>query len=181
MLLLKGSAHARSWMALPLVWTLLLGTVGTSATPLRAEDKAVDPDEKVLRDAGIGTDENSLAHFWQECAETDRNWHRAKNLIRQLGAKQFAERDKASAELVKLGFVAEFALREAKTDPDPEIARRAEECRKRILGAHQPGTFSCPNPWRSEERRATLRLLAKHDSPLVVEAFSQGADVDRNR
>jgi hypothetical protein len=53
---------------------------------------------------------------------------RVRSLVHSLGDVEFAEREKASAALVKMGPVAAAVLRHALHDPDPEIARRAREC-----------------------------------------------------
>src|SRR4051812_1660679 len=50
---------------------------------------------------------------------------RVARLIEQLGDAQFAVRQRAQQELVKLGFEAFDALSEAETSDDPEIAMQA--------------------------------------------------------
>jgi hypothetical protein len=53
-------------------------------------------------------------------------------LISQLGSGQFSERQAAGAALEKLGAAAVPALRQAKTNPDLEVRRRAETLLARI-------------------------------------------------
>ena len=52
---------------------------------------------------------------------------RAFELIRQLGAKQFTQRQRAQRELVELGLPAKAALEAACANPDAEIRRRAKQ------------------------------------------------------
>jgi HEAT repeat protein len=53
---------------------------------------------------------------------------RIDQLIRQLGARRFAERERAAKDLIEIGAPALEPLRKATKDPDAEIARRATEC-----------------------------------------------------
>jgi HEAT repeat protein len=53
---------------------------------------------------------------------------RIQTLIKNLGADEFAVREKASAELPTIGSIALPQLRDALKDADPETVRRAREC-----------------------------------------------------
>jgi HEAT repeat protein len=57
---------------------------------------------------------------------------RVASLIRRLGDEDFAARERASADLAALGTLALPQLREAVSDKDPEVARRAKACVGRI-------------------------------------------------
>jgi RNA polymerase sigma factor (sigma-70 family) len=57
---------------------------------------------------------------------------RIGRLIRQLGSDRFAEREKATKELDKIGAPALDALREAARSGDPEVRRRAGELANKI-------------------------------------------------
>src|SRR5262249_9686867 len=48
--------------------------------------------------------------------------------IKNLGNDDFAAREQATNDLVRLGSLAEPFLRDALKDKDPEVVRRAEEC-----------------------------------------------------
>jgi len=65
-------------------------------------------------------------------AGSERAEELVKELVRQLGDDDFKKREAASAELAKIGKPAVPALKEAKKNPDLEVARRAEEVLARI-------------------------------------------------
>ncbi len=137
----------------------------------RAEVEPGDPRENYLREVGIGADENSLARFWDECAATDFEWHKAKQVIGRFGDKEFAIRRKAVAEFLELGPAAILVAAEAENDKDPEVARQATACLKTLIGKHRKDPGWPWEIWRSPERRVALRLAAERDSPLLVPAF----------
>ncbi len=86
------------------------------------------PNEKLLRDARIGTAGPSLLAFFSKRTLTEADRQRVGELIRKLGNDSFEVREQASADLQALGQVALPLLNRAVTDADPEIARRASEC-----------------------------------------------------
>jgi predicted RNase H-like nuclease (RuvC/YqgF family) len=53
---------------------------------------------------------------------------RVERLVRQLGAENFDERDKALKELIEIGAPALEALQKAAASPDAEVAMRAKAC-----------------------------------------------------
>jgi RNA polymerase sigma factor (sigma-70 family) len=57
------------------------------------------------------------------------------HLIDQLGSSQFAERERASKELGRIGEPALPALRKVETDKDPEVRQRAQSVIRNILNA----------------------------------------------
>jgi HEAT repeat protein len=67
---------------------------------------------------------------------SDADRARARTLIRGLGDESFSTREQAAADLAALGHKALPLLREALDNKDLEIARRAEECIRRI--EHEP-------------------------------------------
>src|SRR4051794_7022835 len=89
-------------------------------------------DEQLLIDARVGTDGPSLLAYFRQrtIGETDRQ--RIEALIRKLGDPAYAVREGATAELVGHGLAAIGPLRQAKHDPDIEVARRAERCLEQI-------------------------------------------------
>jgi HEAT repeat protein len=92
-----------------------------------------DPDERTLREAGVGTDGPALVQFFRGRLVTGADRDRIAALIKQLGDDSFEMRETASAQLVLIGAKAEPQLREAvKTAPDAEVKQRAEWCLQQI-------------------------------------------------
>ena len=92
----------------------------------------IEADEQVLKDAGLKTDGPALLAFLRQRTGTEALLARVHELIKRLGDDDFSVREKASADLVTLGPLALPALREAKSNSDPEVVRRAVECLRRI-------------------------------------------------
>src|SRR5690242_10060072 len=105
---------------------LLGGLRGVAA----AEETAGD--ERLLRQAGVPTDGAGLVGFFRQRTADVSDAEHIKALVRQLGDDKFKTRQKASRQLVTLGPRARPFLQAAVKDPDPEIARRAQECLQRI-------------------------------------------------
>lgn len=99
---------------------------------LTSSSEAVSADERVLSAARIATDSPSLLAFFRKRTIKSDDWERMNALVRQLGERSYQIREKASVELADLGSIALPLLRQAVKDPDPEVARRAEECLRRI-------------------------------------------------
>jgi hypothetical protein len=137
-LVLGGLLVGAAWAAGPVVG---------DGTPDAA--RALQADERTLRDAKVGTDGAALLDFFRQMTLTDARVAAVRALIRQLGDDSFEARQKASAELAAQGPVALPLLREALRDPDVEIDRRAEECIHQIEQFHNPALAP-----------AALRLLA---------------------
>jgi hypothetical protein len=91
-----------------------------------ADEESVQVDERILREAGISTDGTSLLEFFRKGTPANSSLDAIKALIKQMGDASFQVREKASSDLSALGIVAAPLLRQAQTDPDIEIARRAE-------------------------------------------------------
>lgn len=90
---------------------------------------APDADLKLLADAGLPTDDGpALLDYFRRRAVTDADRAAIDQLVRQLGSPKFELRERASAKLVEFGASAVVQLRQAETNPDVEIARRAERC-----------------------------------------------------
>jgi HEAT repeat protein len=98
----------------------------------------VAADEQTLRQAGVGTDGPSLLAFLREQTLARGDRKRIAALIRQLGVDDFRVRERASAELVKLGNPATPLLNRAASDADVEVARRAARCLQRIRSTVGP-------------------------------------------
>jgi hypothetical protein len=136
---------------------LVLLTVLGSAGSLRA-DEGADQDEQLLREARVGTDGDGLLTFLRRRTLTDADREKLEQLIRRLGNEAFAEREKATAELVARGPLAVPFLNRAKRDPDAEVAHRAEECLREIAAG--PGPAVSAAVVRQLARRAPAGALA---------------------
>ena len=102
----------------------------------------VSTDESLLRGAGVAVDGDGLLTFFRQRTLSDAECRQIGELIRQLGADDFDQREKATDELCKIGVRAASLLRTVRSDPDAEIAHRASRC----LAA--PGRRTSPCRWR---------------------------------
>lgn len=121
----------------------LLAPDGRGQAPASA-----NADERLLRDAGVGTDGKGLLEFFRKRAPTPEGRKRAEELVEKLGSGTFRAREKASEELVRIGLPARPALLRAATHKDAEVRRRVQECLAVIERAASP-----------EVESAALRLL----------------------
>lgn len=128
---------------------LLLGGLRAMAA---ADETAGE--ERLLRQAGVPTDGAGLVGFFRQRTADVSDAEHIKALVRQLGDDKFKTRQKASRQLVTLGPRARPFLQAAVKDPDPEIARRAQECLQRIGEGMTSATVS-----------AAVRVLARHKPP----------------
>ncbi|HBI41825.1 MAG TPA: hypothetical protein DDY78_03085 [Planctomycetales bacterium] len=102
----------------------------STARPAAAADSDNNlADELTLMSAGLPVDAAGLEAFFRLRTQGEVAPGRLTDLIRQLGAKDAAEREKASAELVAIGPQAIPALRQTARDPDAaEAAGLARRC-----------------------------------------------------
>lgn len=114
-----------------------------------AAQTAGEADEQTLKTAGVSTDGPALLDYLRRLIATTANRDKIKELIRKLGDDSFDVREKASHDLIALGRPAIPFLRQAMTDTDLEVVRRAENCIRLI---DQGGVASYP--------AATIRLIA---------------------
>jgi len=103
---------------------------------------------------------------------------RIAGLLADLDADDFATREKATAELAKLGKVAEPQLREVPPGrPSPEVRRRAERLLEDLEGAKGPAL--------SAQQLAALRALevleqvGTPEARQVLEKLARGAAGER--
>jgi hypothetical protein len=89
-------------------------------------------DEASLRAAGVETTGPALLALIRKHTPDPAKVEQARRLVRQLGDDRFTAREKASAELVKLGPIAVPFLRDAARSDDSEVVRRARDCLKQI-------------------------------------------------
>jgi HEAT repeat protein len=125
----------------------------------RGAEKTLDPDEQLLKEAKIGTDNASLLAYLRKHSESEDLEH-IDLLIRQLGSKEFAQREQAAAKLIALRLLGLPALRQAQTHPDAEIAKRAKACLQQI---------SRDTRWSPP--LAVVRLLVRRKPPEALEAL----------
>src|SRR5262249_51541397 len=96
-------------------------------------------DETTLRQAGVGTDAASLLKLLREHARDGGGGRKTADLITALGSTEFAERERATLELIAVGRPALDALRKArKGDDDPEVRLRAGLCVEAIENTLDP-------------------------------------------
>jgi hypothetical protein len=103
----------------------------TSYHDYRALDYAA-ADERILRGANLDVVGPALLRLFRQQTLTPADRERMAQLVRQLGAKSFRAREKASADLVAMGAAVIPLLRKAAADSDAEVARRAERCLQQI-------------------------------------------------
>ncbi len=112
---------------------LVFGMVGSGhGSAFGADADALAADEQTLRTAKVGTDGTALLDFFRKRTATNADRERIHVLLKQLGNEDFDVREKASAELVGMGPKVIALVRPALKDRDPEIARRAEDCLRRL-------------------------------------------------
>ena len=140
-----------------------------SATPITSTTPA--DDEQTLKDAKVGVDgPGLLAYFQQHTTPADQQ-ERIGGLIRQLGDDSYKVREKASADLAKLGAAAVPYLRRALNDGDEEIRERAENLTKNAEGVEN----------RAAQSAAAARLIrqrAPDGAAAALLAYAPDADSD---
>src|SRR6266542_1671211 len=80
-----------------------------------------DPDEIVLRDAGIDCRGEALIAFLKQLPPDERMLGQLDDLVRRLGSPKFKERDAAFKSLIQLGPAAWPTLKKAIGHSDIEI------------------------------------------------------------
>jgi len=143
----------------PLRTALLLSLfVTTPAARAREAVLPEDPDERLLKEAGVGTSNPDLLRLLRQRSETPASALPA--LIRQLGDDQYSQRQETSRRLVACGAMAIPSLWAAVNDKDAEIAFRAKEC---LAAMDRPGGLGAVP--------AAARLLARRRSAEAVAAL----------
>ncbi|HMC65612.1 MAG TPA: hypothetical protein VKI65_11800, partial [Gemmataceae bacterium] len=114
-----------------------------------------------------------LRRHLRPIAEPDAK--RIRRLIDDLDSSDFAAREKASAELAKLGELVAPALRAALADkPSLEVARRAEELLQKL-----EGPVRAPNTLRALRAVEVLEYIATSEAQQILKALAQGAPAAR--
>jgi hypothetical protein len=95
-------------------------------------------EEAALKAAKVGTDGAALLEFLRGQVRGEADLAKVKGLVKQLGDDDFEVREKATAELIRLGAVALPELRKAAKDADAEVATRATRCLEKIAAVKGP-------------------------------------------
>jgi HEAT repeat protein len=96
--------------------------------PAAPEKAVLSDEEKLLKEAGLPTDGPGLLDYFRRRTLSQADRERLASLVRQLGNRSFARRERASEALVAVGEAALPFLAPALHDEDPEIVRRARLC-----------------------------------------------------
>jgi HEAT repeat protein len=120
-------------------------------------DAGLVADEKLLRGAGVATDGPGLLAFLRARSPAATEPARLAAAIRRLGDDSFDVREQTSRDLITAGRPAVPLLRRALSDPDAEIARRADRC---LLAIDQRSELTLT--------AAAARLLAARRPPAAT-------------
>ncbi len=119
---------------------LLAGALLTAPLVAQTDDKdaALREDEKLVKDARLGTDPASLLAFFRQRTLSAEDRGSIEKLVAQLGSRSFARREEASRRLAKWGPSVASFLAPATRDADIEVSRRAQRLIDDL--ANGPGT-----------------------------------------
>src|SRR5690242_6734496 len=92
--------------ACPVALALVAGAALAWAGPAPAPESVAGPDEELLKEAAVGSSDAELLAFLRGRESSPVDAARLDRLVRGLGSDDFRERQKAEAELVRLGEVA---------------------------------------------------------------------------
>jgi putative pyrroloquinoline-quinone binding quinoprotein len=112
--------------------SLLLAALLQAAPPSATGAPDGKDEEKILKDAGLPTDTPSLLKFFRTRTPSQADRDRLAGLVRTLGSRSFAAREKASRELVAAGEFALPFLKAVLRGSELEVRRRAENCIQEI-------------------------------------------------
>ena len=113
---------------------------------------------KVLKNAGVGTDEPGLVEFFSKHIVSDAQRRNIGELIKQLGDHRFRGfRERATRELKAMAPAALLALQQATHHGDLEVASRAKRC---LEALHGPATAGIPAARLTSATQAALRFAA---------------------
>jgi outer membrane protein assembly factor BamB len=122
----------RRWAPITVV-LLLLGAAACAARGDEAAELA-KYDERVLKDAGLGTNGTDALVFLRKRTLSPEDLRTIPKLIRQLGDGDFDKREEASKRLLEFGPPVLPLIRPATSDADAEVSRRAREVIAEIEG-----------------------------------------------
>lgn len=113
--------------------TLLAGSLAVSLSAVRAD--TLTADVAALKAAGIETTGEGLVKFFKKRTLSEAVRTKIEALVRDLGADEYAVREKATSDLIDQGDLSRGAVALALKDPDPEIRRRALRVLQKIGAA----------------------------------------------
>jgi ketosteroid isomerase-like protein len=159
----------RSWGLVPGLAALLV----VAATLAETEEEKADL--ATLKSAEVGTDAPALLAFFKKRTLSDETRTRIAKLIESLGADEFAIREKATADLLKLEGLCRAQVVQALKDPDLEIRKRARSILNQLGPAALETRLYAPAARVLARRKpdgavkALLDFLPCIDDPDVVE------------
>lgn len=140
--------------------SLYLAFLSVSFVCLGADTGSEEEDVRTLQAARIQPDGPSAVRYFRLRAVGTADNEEMPALIRKLGDEAYTVRERAVEELISRGVPAIGPLRIAKSNPDVEIARRAERCLKAIESV-PAATLSA----------AAARMIARHNPEGGAEAI----------
>lgn len=160
----------------------LAATLGIAAVIGATWPPPRDADLKILAGAGVPADGPGLIEFFRKRSASDQDRDRINALIRQLGDDSYPVRERAAAALVEVGLPAVGPLRQATSETDMEIVRRAERCLQTIervptaaLTVSAARMLAQANPPGSAE--VLLNYLPHADDETVADAVREALGV----
>jgi HEAT repeat protein len=128
---------------------------------VRAQAPPSDPDQTLLNRAGVGTEDAALLKLVRTRTHVEVvDPQRLEDLIARLGDEDFPVRERASAELRRLGRASLPALLKHADHRDPEVRQRVGQCIEDINAGLDP-TLTL----------AAVRLLLRHRADGAAEAL----------
>jgi HEAT repeat protein len=123
--------------------------------------KVGEDEEKILKTAGVATDNESLLKYLKARSLKDADRTQMEKLIKDLDSDKFPVREKASKELIARGKLALPFLKKALKDNVPlEVKDRAKNCIQKIEKAAA-----------AEQPAVVARLLALRGAPGAIEVL----------
>lgn len=103
-----------------------------------ADESKLDADRELIREVGISTSPLELKRFLEKRILGEAQEKEIRQLIDQLGARRYSEREKAMTALLRWGEPARAMLKSAIADSDLEVSRRASRCLEAIDQTYGP-------------------------------------------
>ncbi|HUT60342.1 MAG TPA: HEAT repeat domain-containing protein, partial [Phycisphaerae bacterium] len=138
------------WLVLPVV--LLVGTtpIASAADPATREApgsqpaEAVDPahpDTSALVAVKVAPTAEGIGAYLRELKQQNASSEAVERLIRELGADQFQQRERATRQLIEMPMFPEAAVRRALKDSDIEVRSRAAYILKQAASGSSDATL----------------------------------------
>ncbi len=160
------------WLFAALILVLSLqrpAPVGAEIRVVREPIKEPAKDVKKVQPPGTGP---ALLDFFRRRTPSPNDEQAIRAAIRRLGDEAFRVRERASAELLRVGPLAAPLLRQALADPDPEVVTRARKCLERIEKDFDPALVAA-----AAQRLAQLRPAGAVDALLNFLPFARDESV----